>query len=138
MSVALVFPDVPTHMDANLWSAAMLVTWLLIVPTPHASSPRSCEPPPHGSTYSDETAVLWMGTSLTAGFGVPADSSFPAVVARIAKRRNVELHHTIAARGGATIEGAAELITPVAPPAVVGELPARPPHPGPVSFPGAV
>lgn len=61
---------------------------------------------PAGDARADATKVLFVGTSLTAGYGLTPELAYPAVVARLAESDGVPIHVTNAGLSGETSAGA--------------------------------
>lgn len=100
--------------------AGLLAVVLAVSLRPAAAPPlvggfsRSCD-----SLRSDLPSyaipVLWVGTSLTAGLGVPAGDAFPSLVGELAREhQGIRLAGVVAARGGTTVDGALSLLDPLA------------------------
>jgi acyl-CoA thioesterase-1 len=59
----------------------------------------------HASTAKAEPLVIFLGDSLTAGYGLPADEAFPALVAGLARAKGRPLRFVNAGVSGDTTTG---------------------------------
>ena len=59
----------------------------------------------HASAWGREPLVIFLGDSLTAGYGLPADSAFPAIVAELSREKGRPLHFVNAGVSGDTTSG---------------------------------
>jgi acyl-CoA thioesterase-1 len=100
-------------MRQNIYRVGVVIAWAFLAAcrgTPDAE-PRATAAAPGRAPATARPAVLFIGTSLTAGLGVEPDSAFPAIIGRKLDSLRLPLRAVNAGVSGETSAGALRRMT---------------------------